>query len=221
MENKFKSKSFFFASLIMFFICAFSGIVYAQSIENLEERVSSVENYLETIQPSLADFSKNMQLSIAEYTKGLEQSLERYSKSLQFDLENRFAALDKKKVILDPYSQSFQRVDTNTGIFLISISKVTKTDRGLRLHLNVGNPNFADYKDFKVKLFWGPAWSEGGRQSYEEWRGSLTGTEFSFKGLLQKGMWNPVEVDIGAMSERDIEYIECEMEVLSVEMSLK
>ncbi|MBU0469620.1 MAG: hypothetical protein KKF78_10090 [Candidatus Omnitrophica bacterium] len=221
MKKQFKTNSFFVLSLLVFFICLASGDAFGQNIANLEARVSSIEIYLETIQPSLADFSDNMQKSIAEYTKGLEISLERYSKNLQYDLEKRFDGMERKKVILDPYSQSFQRVDTNTGVFLISISKLSKLDKGVRLHLNIGNPNFADYKDFKVKLFWGPAWNESGRQSFEEWRGKLTGTEFSFKGVLQKGQWNPVEVDLGAMSERDIEYIECEMEVLSVEMSLK
>ncbi|HBG62465.1 MAG: hypothetical protein A2Y03_07695 [Omnitrophica WOR_2 bacterium GWF2_38_59] len=221
MKKQFKIYGFFVSSLVLSIICFVAGNVFAQNIDNLEARVSSIESYLETIQPSLADFSDNMQKSIAEYTKGLEVSLERYSKNLQYDLEKRFEGMDRKKVILDPYSQSFQRVDTNTGVFLISVSKLTKLERGVRLHLNIGNPNFADYKDFKVKLFWGPAWNESGRQSFEEWRGKLTGTEFSFKGVLQKGMWNPVEVDLGAMSERDIEYIECEMEVLSVEMSIK
>jgi len=187
----------------------------------LEDRVRALENYVETFQPTLRQFSENMQNSIRDYTQGLESSLKNYSKQLQTDLEERLQNLDRRIIMLDPVAKSYQTMDTRTGTFLIAVERMEPLEDGFRLHLNIGNPNFADYKDFKLRLVWGRKWMPSYPISYAEWRQSLTGAEYTFQGALQKGMWNPVKVDLVPAGAGQLGHIECEMEVSSVELQFK
>jgi len=193
-----------------------SPVVFSQ--DALEERVTQIEKYLDTIRPTLLDFSDQLQKSVQDYTTQLETSLTDFSQGLQADVDQRLAVVDKKSVVLDPTSKEFQRIDTNTGVFLISVDKLEKIDDGYRLALNVGNPNYADYRDFSIQLLWGDKWDGGRIKSYEQWRSSLKGAEYSFQGALKKGQWSRVEVDIAPADSSQLGYIECRMAVLSVEM---
>lgn len=189
--------------------------------KNLESRIKSLENYVETFQPSLLEFSDKLQESIHEYSRGLESSLADYSQRLQIQLEERLKVLENDAVVLDVSSRSFQRIDTNTGSFLVAVAKRENIENGIRLYINIGNPNFADYKDFSLKIFWGQPWDKNSLESYDAWRQSLTGAEYSFQGKLEMGKWNPVEIDLTPATSADLGYVECSMEVASVEMGIK
>ena len=94
-------------------------------------------------------------------------------------------------------------------------------ENGVRVYFNIGNPNFADYKDVKLKLFWGAKWNSASNTSYDNWRQSLVGAEYSFPGPLPKGKWTSLKIDLAFASGQQLDYIECEMEVLTVELSEK
>lgn len=200
----------------------FGALVYAQQ-ENadLEKRVGALEKYVDTIRPTLADFSTQLEEGIKKYTEGLENSLTDYSQALQKNLEERLQGLTYQKVYLNPSSNAFQRIETNVGSFLIAVQKISAIQNGYHLTLNIANPNYADYKDFKLRLVWGRKWEPGDAVPYEKWRQSLTGAEFSFQGALEKGVWNTVEVDLTPAQEGQLAHIECEMEVTGVEMQIK
>jgi uncharacterized coiled-coil protein SlyX len=212
-------------------ICMASGILFihdmnrpafSQQIDmSLERRIEKLENYVATFQPTIVELSENLNTSIQEYTQGLESSLEGYSQKLQMSLDERLNNIDRKVVIMNPFSKVYQSIETNTGIFLISVEKVEPIEGGVRLHLNIGNPNYADYQNFKLKLIWGQKWADGYGASLEEWRQSLNGVEYTFQGKIEKGMWNPVTVDLSPAGDGQLGYLECEMEVSSVELGFK
>jgi len=194
--------------------------VFAQEPETaLEWRVQKLEKYVETFQPTINELSNNLNNSIQEYTKGLGESLETYSQKLQINLDERLNSVNQKVAVLNPYSKSYQSIVTNTGMFLISVEKVEPTATGIRLHIRIGNPNYADYQDFQLKLIWGRKWAGGYGLTYEQWRQSLRGAEYSFQGRLERGKWNMVSVDLNLDDGEKIDYLECELNVSSVELA--
>lgn len=201
---------------LMTFMCEEVGAQQAET--ELEWRVQKLEKYVETFQPTISQLSNNLNESIQEYTRGLEASLENYSQKLQSNLDERLSGTNRQVVILNPYSKAYQSIETNTGIFLISVGKVEPLAEGIRLHLNIGNPNYADYQNFKLKLIWGSKWSGGYATTHEQWRQSLNGAEYTFQGKLEKGKWNTVTVDLNPTDGRQLGYLECEMTVSSVEL---
>ena len=193
--------------------------VFSQQQETeLEWRVQKLEEYAETIQPTLTTLSTNLNTSIQEYTRGLESSLENYSQKLQVNLDERLNNIDRKVTVLNPYSKTYQSIESGAGTFLISVDKVESLDSGTRLHLNIGNPNYADYQGFKLKLIWGQKRTDGNKITHEQWRQSLNGAEYTFKGRLVKGKWNSVTVDLRPYDGSLLSYVECELEVSSVEL---
>ena len=195
---------------------------FSQQTEKvLERRVEKLENYVATFQPTIVELSENMNSSIQEYTKGLEESLENYSQKLQLNIDERMRNSNRKVAVLDPFSKAYQSIETNTGMFLISVEKIEPIEGGARLHLNIGNPNYADYQNFKLKLIWGQKWSDGSGLTYDKWQRSLNGVEYTFQGKIEKGMWNAIVVDLVPTGEGQLGHLECEMEVSAVELGFK
>ncbi len=184
----------------------------------IEARVEALENYVATIQPTLVEISDGFNRSIQKYTQDLELSLQDYSGKLQQNLDQRLERMGRKSVILNPFSSMYQSVDTNTGIFLIAIERMERIANGVRLHVNVGNPNYADYNDFTLRFIWGKKRIGELGPSYEQWRQSLKGVDVTFNGKLAKGKWNSLTVDLAPVGEGELGYLECEMNVKSVEL---
>ncbi|MCD4780429.1 MAG: DUF3251 domain-containing protein [Candidatus Omnitrophica bacterium] len=191
-----------------------------QQIDILQKKVKALEEYIDQISPVFNDFSKNVQDSLKDYSQGLEFDLKDYSRHLQDNIEERLKGIRTRIVLAQPDTSSYQRIDTNTGVFLIAYSKIESIGDKTRIHLNVGNPNYADYRDFKVKLFWGQEWNPNENLSYALWQSNLQGVEFTFKGMLYKGMWNSITLDLPVQNMAEIQHVECELDVLSIELQL-
>jgi len=206
--------------MILMLLAALSGSkAFAQEdLKALDQRVGNLEDYVATFQSTMTAFSDNLNKSIEQYTKGLETSLENYSQKLQVSLDERLNRVNRNMVVMDPYSKDFQSIETNSGTFLISIERTETLVDGLRLTLNIGNPNYADYRNFKLKFVWGSRWAGEADTPYNEWRNSLFGAEYSFQGMIEKGKWNTVNVDLHPVTEQSLNYLECEMYVESVEL---
>lgn len=199
------------------------GVALAQEsdIVILEQRVAAIEDYVVTIPPTLVDLSKNLNISIQKYTNDLEASLETYSKKLQYNLDQRIEGFNRKAVVLNPFSKDYQTIQTNTGTFLIAIERMEPIKGGVRLHVNIGNPNYADYQNFKLKFFWGRKRGGEYAASYGQWRQSLKGVEFTFNGKIEKGKWNAMAVDLTPVGQGDLGYLECTLSVSSIELGIE
>lgn len=223
-KSKFSNRGCFnyvrvlFISLICFSVADMVNAQQNLEAGNLEQRVAYLENYVDVLQKSLVELSENMNTSMQEYTNNLELSLENYSQGLQYGLEERVKSISRNSVVLNPFSKAYLSINTNTGIFLLSVDHVEPIDDGVRLHLNIGNPNFANYQDFKLKFYWGNRWGGVQEMPYAEWRQSLKGVEYTFKGLIEKGKWNSMSVNLVPAGDGQLEYVECEMAVNSVEL---
>lgn len=206
---------------VMFFIVFMLIAVVGQSSEEkllqLEQRVTSLEDYAQTIQPSLTDFSNQLNESVRSYTQGLSESLEEYGQQMQRNVNRQLKAAQGGAIALDLSDKAYQKIETNSGTFLIAVEKVDYVVNGARLHLQVGNPYAADFNGVKLMITWGPKW-EKEKQTFEQWRQELLQAEYTYDGKLEKGSWNFIQLDFPSIDVKKFGYVECEMTVASVEL---
>jgi len=186
--------------------------------QNTNDRVEALEDYVETFQSTLRDFAITQDKHFDKYMKDVNASLEGYTGGLERDLNEQLEDLDRKRIQIDVGDKAFQSIESNAGLFLISVDQFTAIEEGYRLTLNIGNPNYADYKGFTLRLLWGPKYYPALYQSYDVWRSGLVGAEYSFEGTLRKGSWNQIDLDLNLKSADDLAYLECEMEISSIEL---
>lgn len=166
-----------------------------KEIAELKDRVVSLEDYVNRLQPSLEEFSRHL----------LNQT----------DLKVK--ALSDKVIVLNPISKSVVKIESNSAAFLITVKEMEKLDNGARLHLQIGNPNAVTFNGVTLRMRWGHSWDPSFAQpTYEEWRSSLVEQEFAFEGDLPNGKWTEFAVDLVPTVPGQLEYIECEMEVKNV-----
>jgi hypothetical protein len=186
----------------LFYLLSFDTTAHGQTdaeqrLSLLESRIQALETYIQNLQPTLNQFSGDLLTNV----------------------EQRVDAGTGKVIVLNPISKNFSKIVTNTGTFLISVQKVQKLTDGYRLYLHIGNPNAVTCSGLKLTLSWGKKWDPTFvKPSYEEWRASLVGAEFSYPGDLPSGAWTEVAVDLKPASYDQLEYIECRMDINAIKM---
>jgi len=207
--------------LMLFLGVIFTIPVFAQSTADLDARLKVVEDYLEKLPPSMASYAGSLEESINNYTKNLEAGLNKYTDRLETNIETKLLGVNEKTIELDVHSQAYKKIETPTGSFLIAINDAIPIKGGYKLALQIGNPNYADFHDFTLRIVWGKSWDKNSKVTYQQWRDSLTGSVYNFNGELLKGKWNPVEVDLIPATAEDLAYIECEMGVAAIELETR
>lgn len=206
---------------IIFLSVASSSMGQQSDLADLERRLSAVEAYLDKLPPSMATYVGSLEESINNYTKNLENGLNTYSERLQKNLESQLTGLSSKTIELDLRSQAYQKIETTTGMFLISVQDMEEIAGGYRLHLRIGNPNYADFRDFTLRLVWGSQWSPNSKLTFDHWRDTLRGAQYSFKGKLERGKWNEIEVDLIPATKEELAYVECELGIGAIELEMR
>ena len=188
----------------------FPPVACAQGQQHLDlnARVSALEEYIESIQPSLTQFTDNVTQGLNAYTEGLSSDLEDYTRRLETNMDQQLRVINNKRIILQLEPNSYSKIETGSGSFLIAFQQIQAVPGGYQLHLQIGNPNFADYKDAKLTVFWDGQGTSGESQ--------LNGAEYAISGILPKGTWSPVKINLIPAAIDGIRWIECEMEVASV-----
>jgi TolA-binding protein len=99
-------------------------------------------------------------------------------------------------LVLTLTDHTFQRLDTDTGFFLISVQEVTPYLNGYKLSLNIGNPMAAKYSGAKVKLTWNTFYDARNytEASFKEWQKNKQEKEVVLPSTLLPGTWNSIEV---------------------------
>ena len=169
----------------------------AAKVEELRKRVEKLEDYTQKLQDGLNDFSK----------------------SLVSNLDQQLQTVRSNAVVVNPLSRKVTKIESNTGTFLLAVSRMDKIDGGYRLFLQIGNPNAATYGDVKFRLFWGSQYSTvSSTMTFDKWHQSLKGSEFVYSGTLEAGVWTDIAVDLKPAEYSQLQYIECEMEVNTVKL---
>jgi len=201
-------KIYFRLSIILLILCwmgfgetrfSFAQDALNQKVMELDARLTAIEKYLENLPVALGDISQNI----------LE------------NVDRKLLVESGKIVSLDLVSQEFSKVDTNVGTFLVAIGKREKTKNRCILYLQVGNPHAVTFKGATMKIRWGSQWNPDSiNQTYQQWRESLIGYEYSYSGELKSGQWTEIAVELVPVDDK-FEYVEFQMDVNSVELTEK
>ncbi len=135
------------------------------------------------------------------------------------DLQTRTFKLELSQggyqsVVLDLTSRDYQRLDTSNGSFLVSVQDASPYLDGYRVVLNVGNPSFATYTGFKVKVRWNSNydWNKFTQEGYDAWNKNMREKEIAFTDSLSPGSWNRVELLLPTTTGQQLGYLALSME---------
>jgi len=78
--------------------------------------------------------------------------------------------------------EGYLRINSASGYFLVSLQNVEPYLDGVKVHIHIGNPIFATYNGFKLKVIWGEKLVL--TEDQERWRSSLKEKEISFTETL-------------------------------------
>lgn len=145
-------------------------------------------------------------------------ALEKKLDSIESTLSFYKYLIDEKQtrydtIQLDPSSHSFQRLDTDTSSFLISVEDVSPYLNGYRLKLSVGNPSNATFSGVKIKIKWGRSYDMNNFTSstYKQWLASIQDKEVPLDNPLLPGTWNSVNLDLVPAAANELGYLEISM----------
>lgn len=131
-------------------------------------------------------------------------------------LQLRVSTLESahQSVVLDLASRNYQRLDTDTGMFLISVTNVASYLDGYKISLKIGNPSSAQYNGFKLKAKWNHTynWDKYTAESYSKWDKATREKETSFIDSLNAGTWNKVDLILPATAADELGYFIVSME---------
>jgi hypothetical protein len=141
--------------------------------------------------------------------------------NMQFQLTRLEYAKDANKNIeLDMSSRDSQRLDTDTGSFLVSVNDASPYLDGYRVMLDIGNPSFATYRGFNLTVKWNAKynWDKFTERSYESWKKTTREKEISYTNSLDPGAWNAVEILLPATDSEHLSYCEISMQTHSISL---
>jgi len=78
-------------------------------------------------------------------------------------------------ISLDLTEKTYQRLDTDDGFFLVKVSDAIPYLNGYKIHLNIGNPAYATYTHYALKIRYSKLfdWSKYTEAAYNQWNKSI------------------------------------------------
>ena len=148
-------------------------------------------------------------------------SLETALKFDEYQLKNKQERQDS--IVLNLAEHTFQRLDTDSGFFLISVKEAVPYLNGYKLHLNIGNPLSASYSGVKVKARWAQAYNytKYTEASFDEWQKSIQEKETSLVDVLDAGTWNNVEVILAPATTEQLGFVTLSISTDTVRLIVK
>jgi len=141
---------------------------------------------------------------------GVEELLRNMNKTATFDPS-------------EPKS-GFDKVESTSGFFLVSLQNVQPYLDGQRVTLHVGNPLSVTYSGFKIKATWStrmPKFDPTDRQYSEKqraWNAGKQQKEIALTQALRPGAWNTVSFVVAPAKAENFGYLEVGIETNQVRM---
>jgi TolA-binding protein len=148
--------------------------------------------------------------------------------SLKFELNLDETVIKMKQnksdsISLDLTQKSYQRLDADNGFFLVSVSDAVPYLNGYKIQLKIGNPSYATYKDYKLKLRWSKPydWGKYTQDSYDEWNKAIHEKEISFPGTLDAGAWNEADVVLAPVTADELGYLTLSIDATTLSLRVR
>lgn len=137
-------------------------------------------------------------------------------------LERKIIELDSKQtqdeyVELDTTKDSYSRVNSNNGTFLVRVMKVEPYLNGYRVVLGVGNITTATFRGCDLTVTWGtkePDYSD----NWNAWFKSLRTKDEHFNTVLLPGNWNEVVIILVPAKADELAYFQLSMRTNSLSL---
>ena len=131
-----------------------------------------------------------------------------------------------KSAVLDPSAKGYSFINTDKGIFLFSVDNVTPYLDGHKVTLRIGNPMYATFTGFKLRVLYGrrpplmptadiaksSAENQAANQKWwqdrQDWAKAVRTTDVSFTDTLEPGSWNMVDFTLADTKPEDVAYLE-------------
>jgi Protein of unknown function (DUF3251) len=165
-------------------------------------------------QKKSSESQKKMDSQIAAMKSQLDD-LEKSMTGLRLDINS-----DKSRynsAIFDTSSKGYQRIDTTSGFFLLSLKDIQPYADGYRLKLDVGNPSSATYSGFSIRVTWSKSLQMAG---YSEWEKAKHEKSVNYIEKLLPSSWNTVYLILTPAQRDDLGYIEISIETDVVELNI-
>jgi hypothetical protein len=123
-------------------------------------------------------------------------------------------------ISLDLTQKAYQRLDTDNGFFLVSVEEAVPYLNGYKIHLSIGNPSYATYSNYKLKVRWSKAydWGNYSQTSYDDWNKGIQEKEIAFPDSLLAGTWNSVDLVLAPVSPDQLGYLALSMNTSTVSL---
>ena len=168
-------------------------------------------------QKQISELSKEVK-GLAEKLSASQETITNLQTRL---LKVEFAQNAYQSILLDLGSRSFQRLDTDTGSFLVSVQDASPYLDGYRVTLEIGNPSFATYAGFELTAKWNSQydWSSYNDGTFDKWQKSERNKEVSFTSSLMPGKWNTVELILPSTTGQQLGYFVLSMKTHVVSLT--
>jgi outer membrane murein-binding lipoprotein Lpp len=185
-------------------------------VKKQEEQITRLHKKLHSLELQLA----GLQQQLNSQGGNVDQRFSTLESSLN-SLGTKYAVLDsdvnKHRIcIFHDNFKGVQRLDTDMGSLLVSLSGIAASGNRSKLGLNIGNPSTSEVAEFTLNISYGKAFNPSGADSYEEWQKTLKSINESLKDHLKPGQWNKIEVPLGKVPAQDVKYVTVQMTVDNV-----
>ncbi len=168
-----------------------------------------------------------------ENTNEMKEKIEALEKKVdELDTDIFVLKLDQEKfssAAFDPAEgKGYQRIETTSGTFLVTLQDVSPHLDGVKLVLNIGNIQYATYSGFKLKVKYGrryPKYDEKDtpeerKNKRELYTKSKREKEENFTKTLKPATWNSVSVFLPDIKPTDFGYANISITTNSVLMNI-
>ncbi len=126
---------------------------------------------------------------------------------------------DFKKATFTPDNTGFSRLDSSISSFLVSLKKAIPYADGYKLHINLGNPNYASFQDPVLTITWSKR-HDYKKHNFDEVEKSKRTKKVSLLKMVRAGSWNSTEVIIAPATPEEIGEITLEIDTPTAHLNL-
>ncbi len=105
----------------------------------------------------------------------------------------------------DPSSQGYQRIETDNGSFLLSLSDLQPYADGYKAFINIGNPNAASFGHVELDVAWGAPMADG--ESAETFNRRLKTRVVTVPSKVEPAAWNKTAIVLSPAEKADLGFI--------------
>jgi len=156
-------------------------------------------------QDSVAALRKQV-TDLKKQVESLDQALTFFAQMYREKLDAALA----ESVALEPGSQKFKVVTTQSGRFFVRLEQIEPFADGYRVTLAVGNPFGVAFTDTKVTLAWNTK-EPSDFLKYGEWLKTKRSQEFSGSTELEPESWTKIPLVLSATKPDQLGYIEVKL----------